>query len=286
MIDAKRKAFVFLTLAFILAVITGALILNEVRSIQADMVMVKVAVAKQDLPTYTLISPDIVDWVEIPYSENMSSFVTQEADLEDAIVIVNLSKGDLITRNILRSQMDLPDNHRVIWLNATNNVVMDQAVAEGDTVDIIITYQEGNSGLQTTTMFKNVSVVQRIDHEEGADEIKISMSQEDAERFIHFQHTAEHIRVLLVNQIQQTGSGQPSQKTKEQQPEDHDAEQTEEQEEQGSENEKVEDNEEEKKKEEEKDNHGTENDNKDKKKDNQTKEQHKKDDKKDGDKKE
>lgn len=200
MIDAKRKAMIFLSIAFVLAIVASVLVLNEIRQAQTSVTHIKVAVAKQDIPTYTKISPDMIDWVEIPETGNIYSFILSESDLENEIVIVNVQAGDLLTRNILRSMVDIPPDHRVILLNATNNVTVDQQVAEGDLVDLIVTHDE-EDGSKTERLFENVSVVQKTDGDKGRN-ILISMDISDAVKFIHYQHKAEYIRVLLVNQIQ------------------------------------------------------------------------------------
>ncbi|GAK06088.1 phage protein [Geomicrobium sp. JCM 19037] len=46
--------------------------------------------------------------------------------------------------------------------------------------------------------------------EEEPDHIKVSMPISDAQAFIHFQHTADYIRILLANQVQQPDLGNPN----------------------------------------------------------------------------
>lgn len=204
MLDTKKKAFIFLSIAFLLALLTASLFLNEVRKMQSSIQTVTVAVVKQEIPTYTAIESEYIEWVEIPRTDNLSAFVTRESELEQTMSIVNLKKGDFITKNILRSTLDIQNDHRVVWLNATNNVVMDQPVTEGDLVEIIITFDEKDSGLITKITFEEVMVVQRVEREGESDVIKISLPLEDVESFIHYQHTADRIRVLLANQVQQS----------------------------------------------------------------------------------
>lgn len=64
-----------------------------------------------------------------------------------------MSEGDLFTDNILRSQVDIPMDHRIVWLNSTDNVVQDQPVAEGDIVDIIVT-DDQDDGPETIRYLK------------------------------------------------------------------------------------------------------------------------------------
>lgn len=205
MIDAKRKAMIFLTIAFILSVVTSVLVLNEVRSAQDSLgERTSVAVAASNIQPYSEINADMIEWVEIPQADGFTSFIRDLSDVQDAVTIVQLKEGDLLTHNILRSAADIPQDHRIVWLNATPNVVMDQAVAAGDTVDIVVTYTSEETDLTTTRVFENVEVIQRDQGSEETANIKISLHINDAEQFIHFQNTADSIRVLLANQIQQT----------------------------------------------------------------------------------
>ncbi|MGY4689002.1 Flp pilus assembly protein CpaB [Salibacterium sp. K-3] len=213
MLDAKRKAMIFLAAGFILAVLATALILNEIRNVQASLgETIEVAVADEDIPTYTEINEDMISWEEVPASTDIESYVREASELESSISIVPVKQGDLMTKNILRSAVDVPDDQRVVWLNATENVVLDQAVAEGDQVDIIVSYSSSNSDQRTRRLFTSVDVVQRTEPDEEEDipaSIKVSLPIEEAEDLIHYQNTAEQIRVLLVNQVQTNPNENP-----------------------------------------------------------------------------
>lgn len=207
MLDAKRKAMIFLALAFILAILAATLLLNEIRNAQASLgETIQVAVAKEDIQTYTPLDESMITWENIPASTEISSYVQDEQELVSTVSIVPVKKGDLITKNILRSTVDVPEDHRIVWLNATENVVMDQTVVEGDQVDIIVSYQSKRSETRTVRMFDGVDVVQRVEPEEDEDDkeasIKVSLPIEEAEELIHFQNTANQIRVLLANQAE------------------------------------------------------------------------------------
>lgn len=216
MIDSRRKAFIFLAIAFVLAIITALVVINQVQSAQQALSQTtSMPVADEDIPTYTEITSEMIDWVDVPVSDDSEGFAEStlnEDQILDSIVTVNLSEGDLITPNILRPQVDVPDDHRVVWLNSTDNVVLDQAVAEGDIIDIIVTDEDEEAEMLTTRSYEDVQVVQtdipdEEEQEDGGESaepaIKVSMDIEDAENFIHMQHTAEYIRVLLSNQVQQ-----------------------------------------------------------------------------------
>ncbi|MCJ8008773.1 Flp pilus assembly protein CpaB [Lederbergia wuyishanensis] len=213
MISAKRKAFIFLTIAFLLAIMTGWFINSQVS--QAKELMgqsVKVAVAKKDVSAYTEITPDMIDWLSIPKSSAVSSFLTSEKEMEDHLFIVNMKKGDLITKNLIRSRVDIPEGYRVVWLNPTENVIMDQEIFVGDKVDIIASYKSDNEGkIETKRIMNNINVIQsesvRLEDKGNTSmAIKVSLTIEQAEQLIHMQNTADQIRVLRINQLEMNDS--------------------------------------------------------------------------------
>jgi Flp pilus assembly protein CpaB len=206
MINAKRKAFIFLSLAFILAVLTSGLVLNEIREAKRALgETVKVAIASKDIPNYTAITKEMVDWIQIPKSSELSSFVTDLSDLEKSVLVVSVKEGDLLTKNMLRDRVQIPADHRVVWLNVSKNVILDQEVAENDLVDIIATY-EPDGKLETKRVLEQIPVIQVRTYEKEKKElgaIKVSIDVEQAEKLIHLQNTAQQIRVLRVSQIQE-----------------------------------------------------------------------------------
>lgn len=207
MIDAKRKAMIFLVLAFILALITAWFITNQMSEAQQVLGQsVKVAVAKQDVPAYTEITSDMIEWMELPKSSDLSSLIRDEKNIVGNVSIVNLKKGDLFTANLVRSRVDIPSDHRVVWLNPTENVIMDQQIAAGDHIDIIASYKTSDA-IVTKRILANISVVQSEEISKGEEEksqvaLKVSLPIAHAEQLIHMQNTAEQVRVLRVNQVQ------------------------------------------------------------------------------------
>lgn len=220
MVDTKRKAMIFLSLAFVLAVVTAWLVVDQVGQAQATLSeTTKVAVAKTDIQAYTEITADMIDWVDLPASSDLPSLVQDEKELEGHVAIVNLEKGEPFTVNLVRSRMDIPNDHRVVWLNPTNNVVLDQSVVEGDKVDIIVSYKSG-SGIRTERILENIPVVQSQELKSGDDEsniaLKVSLPVSQAEQLIHMQNTAEQVRVLRLDQLQE--AEQPSEEQPSEQP--------------------------------------------------------------------
>ncbi|MCM3636236.1 hypothetical protein M3152_00785 [Sporosarcina luteola] len=202
MIDSKRKAIIFLTISFILAIVTAGVVLVQISQAQERLgEMIEVASVGKNVSSYTEINPDDIEWVKFPKTNAYSSFITDAKDLEDVITIVNLKSGDILTKNLVRKKLDIPANERVVWLNATEIVLIDQSVMEGDLVDVIVS-REIEKSVETKRLLSNVKVVQvDEDKENNTESIKISLPIAEAEQLIHYQNFAKQIRVLRVNQV-------------------------------------------------------------------------------------
>ncbi|MBT9283091.1 MAG: Flp pilus assembly protein CpaB [Hydrogenibacillus schlegelii] len=212
MLDARRKAIIFFVLALAMATIASAIIVNEwnkVRSAWGETV--RVAVAAVDIQPYTAITPEMIDWQALPKQFVTTGFITEAQKLKDSIALVEIQKGDFLTPNIIRARADLSPGERIVWLNISNNVFLDQIVAPGDRVDLIVTHQEEGK-LVTERLFSDVLVIQRDTDDKGKMVVKVVLPLSEAERLIYYQNTANQIRVLLSDQIEQRtveGSGLP-----------------------------------------------------------------------------
>lgn len=201
MIDSKRKAIIFLTISFILAIVTAGVVLVQISQAQERLgEMIEVASVGKDVSSYTEIKADDIEWVKFPRTNAYSSFITDPKDLEDVISVVNLKSGDILTKSLVRKKLDIPANERVVWLNATDIVLIDQQVAEGDLVDVIVS-REIEKSVETKRLLSNIKVVQIEKGIEDTESIKISLPIADAEQLIHYQNFAKQIRVLRVNQV-------------------------------------------------------------------------------------
>ena len=64
------------------------------------------------------IDMNSIEWVKLPKNNASSFFITDVKELEEVITIVNLNSGDLLTKNLVRKRLDIPQNECVVWLNA------------------------------------------------------------------------------------------------------------------------------------------------------------------------
>jgi Flp pilus assembly protein CpaB len=208
MVDAKRKALIFLVVAFILAVVTAGVVLNEIRKAQQNLTeTTKVAALEGNIKSNEAITSSKIKWVEIPKNAAVSNFIQSEGDLKNQVVLTDMKDGDIVTKNVLRSKIDISKGHRVVWLNPTENVLIDENVTEGDRVDIVVSMEEKNV-MTTKRALKGIHVVEvdddvEIEKNKTTSVIKVSLSIEDAEKLIHYQNTAQQIRILRVNELEE-----------------------------------------------------------------------------------
>ena len=200
MLEAKRRAAIFLLLAFILAAVAGYLVLEKVKQLNADLGgMVEIYVSNGDIPARTLLQPNQLTKMEIPQKFLTSSHITDEKDILGQVSVVPLDEGDIITQNMLKSYSNLQnENNRLVALYRTDNIQFDQEIAALDRVDIIVSFEKG--GEKSTELFmKDVAVAFAQGTGENFAGIGVEISSEDATKLIHMENYAEYIRVLKAN---------------------------------------------------------------------------------------
>lgn len=215
MIDAKRKALILLTIAFLLAVAAAGVILVQISNTQERLgKTVEVAAAAEGIHSNQKINTETdIQWMELPATSVYDTMITRDEAKEkfkNSITLVDLEKGELITESLMRDKLNIPENERVIWLDASENVILDQGVQEGDFVDIIAVYQDDAQKVQTKRILTNIPVVEVENNEKkqtsqsnedpSKERVRVSLPVEEAEMVIHHQNTAIQIRVLRVNQ--------------------------------------------------------------------------------------
>lgn len=209
MVESKRKAFIFLLLAFILAVIAAGLIIKQLQVIaESTGETIKVAVAKQDINSYDELTSRNVEWIHIPLTDHVRNFIQQKSELENTISIVDLEEGNFITPNMIRSKSSIPPNERIVQLNVTQNVIIEEPLTEGDKVDVIVVYEE-SEGTVASLLFEEIPVVQvTANSGDGNDGIiRVSVSIQDAQDLIYYQNIAKQIRVLRLNSFEDLKEG-------------------------------------------------------------------------------
>ncbi|UII56301.1 SAF domain-containing protein [Cytobacillus spongiae] len=202
MLESKRRAAIFLLLAFILALTAGYLVFNKVRDLNAELGgMTKVYVANGDIPVRTLIQENQITTVEIPNKFVNSAHLTEEDKdkLVNKVSVVPLTEGELITRNMLKPYTELRnENNRLIAMYPSEKVQFDQVIETLDRVDIIVS--TNTNGEEKTEIFmRDVPVA--FAQGEGSEfaGVALEVSMEDAPKLIHMQNYADKVRVLKAN---------------------------------------------------------------------------------------
>lgn len=200
LLEAKRRAAIFLLLAFLLAVVAGYLVLEKVKQLNAELGgMVEIYVANGNIPARTLIHSSQMTKMEIPQKFLTNSHITSESELVNKVSVVPLNKGDIVTKNMLKDYANLQnENHRLVALYRTDKVQFDQEIAALDRVDIVVS-REVDGKKKTEAFMKDVSVAYAQGTGENFAGIAVEVSASDATKLIHMQNYAEYIRVLKAN---------------------------------------------------------------------------------------
>ncbi|WOV88244.1 flp pilus assembly protein CpaB [Sporosarcina oncorhynchi] len=208
MLEAKRRAAIFLVLAFILAAVTGYLVLEKVKELNAELGgMTSIYIAKGSIPSRSQIELSQVTKMDIPNKFVTDSHIVSEKDFEHQVSIVPLNPGDIITKNMIKPISNLQDaNNRLVTMYRTDKVQFDQVLTALDRVDIIVS--TSNDGKKKTKVFmKDVLVAFAQGTNDNFSGIAVEVTAEEAPNLIHMQHYADHIRILKANVGQASSFG-------------------------------------------------------------------------------
>ena len=201
MLESKRRAAIFLILAFLLAAAAGFLVFQKVKDLNAELGgMTKIYIAKGNIPVRTLIQENQITTMEIPKKFKNKAHITNKEDLINSVSVVPLAEGEIITRNMVKPFSNLRDeNNRLVALYPSEKVQYDQVVTELDRVDIIVS-TEVNGQPQTEIFMRDVPVAwTEGDKPEDFAGAALEVSIEDAAELIHVQNYADKVRVLKAN---------------------------------------------------------------------------------------
>ncbi|MCM3708972.1 flp pilus assembly protein CpaB [Sporosarcina luteola] len=208
MLEAKRRAAIFLLLAFILAAVTGYLVLEKVKELNAELGgMTSIYIAKGSIPSRSPIEVSQVTQMDIPNKFVTDSHILSEDEFEHQVSIVPLNPGDIITKNMIKPVSNLQDaNNRLVTMYRTDKIQFDQVLTALDRVDIIVS--TNNDGKKKTEVFmKDVLVAYAEGTNDNFSGIAVEVTAEEAPTLIHMQNYAEHIRVLKANVGQASSFG-------------------------------------------------------------------------------
>jgi len=201
MLESKKRAMIFLLLAFILASIAGYLVFNKVKTLDSELgKMTKIYVAAGNIPSRTLITKGQIKTMKIPekYAKD-SSFVTELSDIVNHVAVVPLSKNGIFMKNMLKdATVARKANDRLIAVYPTEKIQFDQEVETNDRVDIIVSTEE-NGQKKTEIFMRDVPVAYAEKHKDRFLGVGLEVSLDEAPKLINMQNYADHIRILKAN---------------------------------------------------------------------------------------
>lgn len=200
MLESKRRAILFLTLSLLLAAAAGFLFLKKIKDVNAQLgEMVEIYVAGTDIASRSLITPDQLEPRQIPKKFADNSYITDKASLQNQVTVVPLSKGDIITKNIVKPATAVRDqNNRLVTVYASGNIVFDQQMEALDRVDVIVSRKVEGEPV-TEVFMKDIPVAMVAKSNDEFRGVALEMPFEQVPAFIHQQHYADVMRILKAN---------------------------------------------------------------------------------------
>ncbi|SES21649.1 pilus assembly protein CpaB [Gracilibacillus ureilyticus] len=197
MFESKRRALIFITLSFILAILAGILFYNNLNELNADLgEMSEVFVVEQNINSRERISADQIATIEIPNRYVTDAHVLSMEQIEGQVSIIPLKEGDFITQNILRPFTELTDegNRLVELLEDNSKVFFDDELQHLDRVDIVVSQSFNEEPV--TEIFMSDVLVQKVISSDNGEGVALEVSRQQAPELIHMQHYADNIHIL------------------------------------------------------------------------------------------
>ncbi|WP_340084707.1 SAF domain-containing protein [Siminovitchia sp. FSL H7-0308] len=218
MLESKRKAIIFFSISLLLAITAGMLILKKVQALNTNLgTMVQVVAANQDIPSRTLIRPEDITFEEIPQKYLKDYHITNTEKLVNKVSMVPLSKGDIITGNMLKQTSSVvEENNRLISVMRSDRIIFDEQLEALDRVDIIVSHRF-DSKEQTTYFMKDVKVARVSKEKNKFKGVQLEIPTEQAPQLIHMQNYADSVRIVKAN-VGKPGEGRDKAKAAPEQP--------------------------------------------------------------------
>jgi len=208
----RGRSMVFLGIAILLAIVAGAIYFNWMGQLKRDLQETEqVIVAKQNIPTGTLITPEMIeirktapkyakgsyfinpdDILHSLEKDESGEFIKDESGnfvdpdlLDNAVALMDLEKGDQIQRASVDENAGLMPNMRAVTIAVNRMQSVGGAVRAGNRVDILVSYIKGGEEEEmgtepaavTEVLFQDVkvlavSLLAPEEEEEGEEEME------------------------------------------------------------------------------------------------------------------
>lgn len=201
--DAKRRAVIFAVLSIVLATVAAFLFLQESNQLYAGLGSEQtVLVATKDINSREPLRPEDFKAVSIPEKYMNQSMVTNVSQIEGQVSVIPISKGDQLTRNLLRPATQLNDpKSRMVLLRGSERVLFDETFTSQDRVDIFVSYEtdpETGREKRVTKLFLKDKLVHGVAKDNKA--IGLELSLKEAQDLIYAENFAHSIRVVKAPQ--------------------------------------------------------------------------------------
>lgn len=200
MLESKRRAFIFLSISLLLAIIAGLFFLQKIKELNSELGgMTQIYVTATDIPSRTLLQPNHVKQEEIPNRYINNSHVTNVEELIDMVLVVPLVEGDIITKSMLKPVSNtIDENNRLVTIIQSERIRFDEELEGLDRVDIIISHKFEGKPI-TEVFMKDVLVAGVFKSEQQFSGVAVEIQAEDAPKIIHMQNYADSMRILKAN---------------------------------------------------------------------------------------
>lgn len=205
----RGRSMVFLGIAILLAIVAGVIFYSQMEQLKRDLQETEqVIVAKQNIPTGTLITPEMLEirmtaprYAKGSYfrsleeilgpleKDQFGDFIKDESGnvvdpdlLDNAVALMDLDKEDQIQRASVDQNAGLMPNMRAVTIGVNRMQSVGGAVRAGNRVDILVSYIKGGEGQEmgtepaavTEVLFQDVKVLAvsllAPEEEEGGEE--------------------------------------------------------------------------------------------------------------------
>ncbi|WP_345242908.1 Flp pilus assembly protein CpaB [Pontibacillus salipaludis] len=221
MLESKRRAIIFFSIAIVLAGTSGFLVLQKVQALNSNLgTMVQVFVANENISSRDAITPNNIRTEEIPQKYLRDEHITNEQDLMNKVTVVPLSEGDVITKNLLKQVSTVTEeDNRLITMMSSERVTFDEPLLALDRVDIIVSHEfEGESKTEVFMEDVKVAKVAKKDGEFAG--VQVEVPFEKVPRLIHMQNYADSTRIVKANVGQSAAAVQQEKQSEEEKPKD------------------------------------------------------------------
>ncbi|TFJ91618.1 Flp pilus assembly protein CpaB [Lentibacillus salicampi] len=215
MLESKRRAIIFFSLAIILAAVSGFLVLKKVQAINTDLgTIVTVYTADREVSSREVITPDDVTTDEIPQQYLRDEHITDVEELMNKVSVVPLSAGDIITDNILKDASAVTEaNNRLVSVFKSEKVSFDEELTALDRVDIIVSHTFEDDPV-TEVFMEDVKVARTANNEDGDFAgVQLEIPYESVSKLIHMQNYADSLRLVKANVAEEEQQKQGSEES-------------------------------------------------------------------------